>query len=701
MSVLLTESSTAAALVTALEHLDALLQTALASLEAHLSSETLHNPHRGLYISPEDVAQLLTQSPGTSPLWPVQSSPTQPSDRLAQLQATCHLTPFDLDVLLIGLAPHLDRRYDRIYAYLQDDVTQKQPSVDLALNLLCGTFEAKLAARQRFAPSSPLLQTRLIYLVTPPQTPSDALLRQCLAVDDRIVNFLLGDDAIDPRLQPAVQLVADPPSLPDVPVDSDLKATLQAFLAQPELLQTSPVVYLSGCDIPLHQDLAAAVCHSQGWPLLRVDVEALLSQTHHPVELLLQLLHREALLQQAALVCHGFTTLLERKRDSELQALLQIAQILHRPIFLTTPDTNSPPANLGTHPIISLHIPHPSAAERVGLWQQALKSRAPEPAALAQLANQFRLSREQINRAAAATHLAAQWQGEPIGPLDLASLYAAARQQASHSLGTIAQQIQPRHTWPDLVLPTDTLTQLQEFCNTIKYRAVVHDQWGFGSKLATCKGLNALFFGPSGTGKTMAASIIARTVGLDLYAIDLSSVVSKYIGETEKNLSRIFAEAEHSNAILFFDEADALFGKRTDVRDSHDRYANLEVSYLLQRMEQYEGVVILASNLRNNIDEAFVRRIHFMISFPFPKADQRCRIWRNIWPQQVPLSPDIDLEEIAKKYELTGGNIQNAALASAFLAADDGQAVTIKHLHQALKREYQKTGRILDQDMTS
>ena len=686
-------------LVAALEHLDALLQTALASLEAHLGPETLHNPHRGLYISPEDVVQLLTQPPGTSPLWPAQPSPTQPSDRLAQLQTTCHLTPFDLDVLLIALAPHLDRRYDRIYAYLQDDVTQKQPSVDLALNLLCGTFEAKLAARQRFAPSAPLLRHRLIHLVSPPQAPSDALLRQCLTLDDRIVNFLLGDDTPDPRLQSAVQPVTDGPALAEVPVPSEIKHTLQACLAQPTA--TSPIVYLSGCDRTLHQDLIAAACHTQGWPLLQVDIETLLSQPHPPIELLLQLLHREALLLQATLVCSGVTPLLEGKCDRALHALLNIAQALHRPLFFITPGPKRPPAALAAHPVIALHIAYPTAAERANLWQQALNDRTPEPAALAQLASQFRLSREQIHRAATAAYLASQGQGPPPGPLNIATLYAAARQQASHSLGELAQHIQPRHTWPDLVLPADTLTQLQEFCNTIKYRAVVHDQWGFGAKLSTGKGLNALFFGPSGTGKTMAASIIAQTVGLDLYAIDLSSVVSKYIGETEKNLSHIFEEAENSNAILFFDEADALFGKRTEVRDSHDRYANLEVSYLLQRMEQYEGVVILASNLRKNMDEAFVRRIQFMISFPFPKADQRCRIWRNIWPQHVPLSPDIDLEDVAKKFELAGGNIQNAALASAFLAADDGQAVTAKHLHQALKREYQKIGRILDQDMTS
>jgi SpoVK/Ycf46/Vps4 family AAA+-type ATPase len=247
------------------------------------------------------------------------------------------------------------------------------------------------------------------------------------------------------------------------------------------------------------------------------------------------------------------------------------------------------------------------------------------------------------------------------------------------------------------VLPADRLGQLREICNHVKYRDRVYGEWGFDRKLSLGKGLSVLFAGPSGTGKTMAAEIIAGALVLDLYKIDLSTVVSKYIGETEKNLSRIFIEAETSNAILFFDEADALFGKRSEVKDSHDRYANIEIGYLLQRMEEYEGVVILATNFRKNMDEAFVRRLQFTVEFPFPNEEDRRRIWERIWPGDTPRSTELDLDFMARRFELTGGNICNIALAAAFLAADNSNIVDMTHLLHATKREYQKMGKVVSE----
>jgi len=228
----------------------------------------------------------------------------------------------------------------------------------------------------------------------------------------------------------------------------------------------------------------------------------------------------------------------------------------------------------------------------------------------------------------------------------------------------------------------------------VEYRSLVYDNWGFGDRLSLGKGLSVLFAGPSGTGKTMAAEIIAGELGLDVYKIDLSTVVSKYIGETEKNLSRIFTEATTSNAILFFDEADALFGKRSEVRDAHDRYANIEINYLLQKMEEYDGIVILATNFRKNMDEAFVRRIQSTIEFPFPDAEDRLRIWQGVWPENTPRA-DLDLECMASRFQITGGNIRNIALSAAFLAAEDGGCVRMKHLMRATLQEYQKMGKII------
>ncbi|MBE0480410.1 MAG: ATP-binding protein, partial [Dehalococcoidia bacterium] len=261
-------------------------------------------------------------------------------------------------------------------------------------------------------------------------------------------------------------------------------------------------------------------------------------------------------------------------------------------------------------------------------------------------------------------------------------------------LGALARKIQPRFTWTDIVLPKDQMAQLREVANYVKYRHVVYGEWNFAGKASLGRGLNILFAGPSGTGKTMAAEIIASELGLDLYKIDLSTVVSKYIGETEKNLDRIFTEAQTSNAILFFDEADAIFGKRSEVRDSHDRYANIEIAYLLQKTEEYEGIVILATNLRKNLDEAFARRMHFSIEFPLPEEADRHRIWQRVFPREAPLSEDTDLKFMARQFKITGGNIKNIAIAAAFLAAENGGRIGNDHIIRAAKREYQKIGRL-------
>ncbi|NOY64092.1 MAG: ATP-binding protein, partial [Nitrospirae bacterium] len=248
--------------------------------------------------------------------------------------------------------------------------------------------------------------------------------------------------------------------------------------------------------------------------------------------------------------------------------------------------------------------------------------------------------------------------------------------------------------WDDLILPPDRKRQLREICDFVSHKHRVYYHWGFERKLSSGRGLNILFSGPSGTGKTMAAGIIAEEIGADLYRIDLSLVVSKYVGETEKNLDRIFDFAARGNIILFFDEADALFGKRTEIKDSHDRYANIEINYLLQKMEEHEGIVILATNLSKNMDQAFLRRMHFTVEFPFPEKQYRLLIWKRIYPEETPLSDDIDFEFLAERLQIAGGNIKNIALNSAVFAAAEGRPVSMKHIIRAAAREYQKMGRL-------
>jgi SpoVK/Ycf46/Vps4 family AAA+-type ATPase len=263
-------------------------------------------------------------------------------------------------------------------------------------------------------------------------------------------------------------------------------------------------------------------------------------------------------------------------------------------------------------------------------------------------------------------------------------------------MAALAARIEARAGWDDIVLPDDALAQLHELCARASLGHRVLGDWGFDRRLALGKGVTALFAGPSGTGKTLAAEVIANALGLDLYRIDLSAVVSKWIGETEKNLDRLFRAAD--NAILFFDEADALFGKRSEVREAHDRYANVEISYLLQKMESHEGVTILATNLRNNLDEAFLRRLAFVVYFPFPDDGHRRRIWERIWPAQTPIAEDVDLDHLATAFKLSGGNVKNIALAAAFLAATRDAPVAMADVLHAVRREYQKIGRTLSAD---
>jgi hypothetical protein len=314
---------------------------------------------------------------------------------------------------------------------------------------------------------------------------------------------------------------------------------------------------------------------------------------------------------------------------------------------------------------------------------------------IVELASKFKLTDVQIKRAVnTASDLAAS-RGEQLTPADLV---AGAQAHSSLKLGRLAKRIVPRYTWNDLILPPDRVQVLHEICSRIRFAHVINESWGFNHRVAAAPGVTALFAGDSGTGKTLAAEVIAQDLGLLLYKIDLSAVVSKYIGETEKNLSVIFDEAHQSNAVLFFDEADALFGKRSEVKDAHDRYANLEVAYLLQQLEIYEGVAILATNLRQNLDEAFTRRLSFLVDFPFPEREYREKLWGSHFPPEAPIGRDVDLHELSDRFALAGGNIRNAAIASAYLAAADGKEITMAHIRHAIRREHQKMGRLIDDE---
>jgi hypothetical protein len=702
-----------------LERLDLLVSAEVAHVRK-LQGED--EQFRGLYVSEQDVDALLRQPLGR-PHWLLRRESRPPgldekldtlrasierrerastergvALRLAALRRTFELDRFDVDALLTCMAVELDLRYERLYAYLQDDVTKKKPTVDLVLNLLCASIDAKLAGRERFAPNAPLVRHGLLEITEDTAQGHSPLLARFLRVSDRVVLYLLGSDEPDARIRSYVESVTHAPALSELRVDSANRSGLEG-LAMRSTSGERLFVYLHGRPGVGKQATAAATALEAGSGLLVADVEKLLRAGESAFPSNLALIGREASLRNAAVYWRGFDVLLAEAQRPALADFLASCEAGPR---LTFAAGNRPwqPANPLRHVAFArVELQPPDSAERTRIWRAALGPVRHDGAIdVDGLSNKFKFTQGDIEGAVASAGSIARWRNPGSPEISAGDLYEASRLQSNQGLQSLATKVKPKYRWDDIVLPPDRVTQLREICNQLKYRDLVYGRWGFGRKLALGKGLAVLFAGPSGTGKTMAADIIAGELGLDLYKIDLARVVSKYIGETEKNLSSIFSEAETSNAILFFDEADALFGKRSEVRDSHDRYANIEIAYLLQRVEEYEGVVILATNFRKNMDEAFVRRLHAAIDFPFPDADDRHRIWSGIWPDDLPRDEKLDLELLARQLEVTGGNIRNIALAAAFLAADDGAVVRMQHVALATRREYQKMGKLVAHD---
>jgi len=609
--------------------------------------------------------------------------------RLHRLGELFDLTQFDVDALLVCLLPEMDLRYERLYAYLQDDVTKKRPSIDLVLRLLCPSFAERLTARNAFSAQAPLVKHELLRLDSDPHTRVSSYLAKSLKVDEHIIDYLLGSDQIDSRLLPFAELVNPRVQWDDLVLPDEFKHQLCQLFSNG---QSNVVCHLQGTYGVGRRSAAEALCRGLGISLLAIDFVRLLTD-ETPAEQAVGLAMREASIQGAALYWDGLDLVLSENKP--------VADAITRRIAgwsgITFLSGEAPWAVKGWQPdkpVVAIQFPLPSHALRKRLWRMYLDGIAPTDDELSALADKFRFTGGQIRDAVATANNLALTQGRQGEQVTLDDLYQACRTQSNQNLAKLARKIQPKYDWDDIVLPRDQMAQLHEICSQLKYRHVVFDEWSFDRKVSLGKGLNVLFAGPSGTGKTMASEIIAGQLGLDLYKVDLSSIVSKYIGETEKNLDRIFKEGRDSNAILLFDEADALFGKRSEVRDSHDRYANIEIAYLLQKMEEYEGMAILATNLRKNVDEAFARPMHFAVEFPFPEEQDRYEIWRRIFPPEAPVATDVDLAFLARQFKVTGGNIKNIALTAAFLAAADSGIINVEHIIRGTKREYQKIGKL-------
>ena len=603
------------------------------------------------------------------------------------------LSVFECNVLVAVLALEMDLRFEALYSWARNDVTRKSPSVDLVLKLFCEDSADRLRCRQAFRLDGSLFRNRLLRVSEDQQERDPSFFGRSLRLDERIAAFLLDQEGIDHRLEPFTTF-----SVPSRAFASlYLPERLRVQLRNAGQMHDDLILYLCGPRGAGKGSAVEALCSDVHRPLLTVDLSRVAGFHLAPQEAF-ALLQREAILSGADLFLEHAEALITENSvvDPVGAALERLQPVPGVRIFITG---EAPWPNTGWRKCAwrSFDFPVPSFSDRAKLWQEALRTHGAAHVPdidVELLANRFALTGGAIHQACAEMVQGMEIRDGSEGGPASRDLEAAARAQSTHGLRRFAQKVHARASWDSLVLPPRILRQLHDVCTAERHRHTVYIRWGFDERLTSGKGLNVLFCGSSGTGKTMAAGVLAGELGLDLYRIDLSIVVSKYIGETEKQLSLIFREAKTSNAVLFFDEADALFGKRSEVKDAHDRYANVETAYLLQKMEEYEGIVILATNLRRNMDDAFTRRMGHIIDFPFPDAEHRERIWKKILPPSAPVANDLDFGFLARQFELAGGNIRNIALASAFLAAEEGAAIRMEHCIVATALEMQKTGKL-------
>jgi hypothetical protein len=650
------------------------LRERVAALVEHRTADdpTADDPLRGLYLPDEAVHHLLRTWPAADaesmaapvtaavPMAPAPAgSPDGPGDRLARLAGTARLTELDTAALLVALAPDVDRTFEPLYGYLNNDVSRRRATVGLALDL-CGVPAHLATARARFHASAPLRTLGLLEV----EEPERPFLTRSLRVPDRLVGHLLGDDDPDAALLGLLLPMPDP--LPGAGGDTDV--FVRRLAAR---LQDGPLTaYLRE---PREGDgLAALSCVLDA---AGVDALRCTDPADHVPELL-----REARLGGRAIVVPG----LPEKPGPLVRALTAATDVT---VLMTDPRPYDPqwaPAD----PLV-LDAPGRRAGG-VAAWRAALGADA-DGFDLATAVAPYRLGGDRIQRAAHAAKALAAFDGTP---LDAEHVRLAARRQSASGLESHARRIRPDVDWQDLVLPHKPLVQLRELALRARHRDRVLGDWRLSAGGGRGRGVLGLFAGESGTGKTLSAEVVAADLGLDLYVVQLSSVVDKYVGETEKNLERIFTEADRTDAVLLFDEADAVFGKRSEVKDAHDKYANMESAYLLQRLESFDGIALLTTNLRANIDEAFTRRLDLVVDFPFPDVEQRLALWRHSL-SRVPSADGIDPGVLARDFELAGGSIRSAVVTAAYLAAGRDDMVTADDLLEGARREYRKAGRLV------
>jgi hypothetical protein len=690
---------------TELSILDVVLEHAIRGKAADPQKKSV-NPLQSVVLESGDLLEQLTspqQSPGmdrrlTNKIRDKEEEIEQEalgSSRLGYLTATLGLQRFEERTIILALAPELDAKYSEIYAYLQDSVMRVRPTIDLALQLFSTHSEDRVA----FSAGSPLTRGRLL-LEHAPHEIDWPMSQRTLSLDDRVLGFLLESPNIDYEIETWVTLLPLPKNPPRAPVRREIldRTTEMARECYGEgEAKQRPVFHLIGRTGSGRRALAEVACREAGIPLLVADMRAA-GRACDKAESMWRL-GRESLLQNSAVLVENFDHLLEEESERALTAFLQTVEDFGSPmVFLSGTQEWRPPGMSPERPFVSISIPGPTSRERIALWNEhlGLQQHVLKANEIAAIASNFDFTDGQIREAVESARSTAFWETRANYVLDASMVRAACRKQALPKLGNLARRIERNQSWSALKLPEPQLEQLHEIVAHLKHSAEVFGTWGFAREFQYGLGLAACFEGVSGTGKTMAAGILAAEVGLDLITTDLSAIQSKYIGETNKHLKRLFEEVQRANAILFIDEADALFGKRSEVKDSHDRYANSEVAFLLQQIEEFTGTVILATNMKQNMDEAFLRRMRFVVHFPFPDESIRLEIWKDIFPTDAPIDPNLNLPWLARRLKIAGGNIKNIAIRAAFMAADrslpDERVIDMSAIIEAAKREHDKMG---------
>ncbi|WP_329235014.1 ATP-binding protein [Streptomyces canus] len=627
--------------------------------QADPGSSTLTAEIRRVLARVDAHAARVTEGSGRAP--GTELAPGPGAAPLDALTACFSLTPFERDLVLLTAAHELEPTTAARCAAACGDPERAFPTFSLALAALAEPHWSALT------PIAPLRRWRIVEL-----DDAAGLTTTRLRLDERILHFLLGSPYLDARLHGQLRRTPVPEALTP---SYDLAANRLA-----EGWTNGALVEVTGGDLRSRADLGAAAAARSGLGLYSMSAEDVPTD---PAERdrLSRLWQREAILLPAALLVEAGE--LDRDQRAATEAFLAGAAV---PVVVSSEDPLRSERTYGTR----VTVPRLDDEEQLGLWAGAFEEIDLDVGELRSLVAQFQLPPHVVRSAAATVRRRLPHEDE----LDAAELaWRAGLDEARIGMDELGRRIEPQAGWDDLVLHERQTGVLREIVAHVRQRATVHQEWGFGATLRRGLGVTAMFAGGSGTGKTLAAEVMAKELGLDLFVIDLSQVVSKYIGETEKNLRRVFDAAERGGALLLFDEADALFGKRSEVKDSHDRYANLEVSYLLMRMEAYRGLAVLTTNMKNALDTAFLRRIRFVVDFPFPAEDERAEIWRRVLPPQAPVK-DIDPSLLAQ-LTVAGGSIRNIALSGAFLAAEEGDRLQMRHMLAAARTEYLKLERSL------